>query len=1282
MKWSKLAVLLVIATMVMPLFIYDLKDVEGGKPIFRSNILAVWDNTNYNQRPIDMEVDHNGRIYITYTTDQFYFMDTYLVYSDDDGITWSSSHRIDDVLRDGNSSNDRSSQLAPRMAIASNNTVYVVWADERDKTYIEPQTRHIRIAWSKDGENFSRSVRIDPIKEEQTWEAGQPDIAINQDGRIFVAWLDQRFAGAYDNVWTSYSDDGGATWSDMQMINDDGLYYRNHEYARCVMQGDDVYVTWQDKRGEDNQYRPYMDASHDGGETFGVDIAVSDDMEQYNSRQWPSPALDEAGNLYVTWRDKRTANDEIWFARSEDKGVSFSTNIRLAVAPEGSEDMYPYTAATGIGGVGVVFQRSVESGDITDDGEIFYINSSDGGRTWDVLMRVDDTDRYSPDTTMQEKPLLVYDNTGRAISTWADHRYFYSKSREVYFSAHSGPVDGPNHRPIIYDEDFWSTFQFNPKVGSSTTNITFSCNYSDHDNDVPIEGYPRIHIYGDEAGNEPVFNEPKVMNKVFPNDIDYMDGAYYLSSFQIPVEGQTYFRIEVIEERDPEPLFSSLLEGPLIDATPPKLTVISPANGSWHNTETIFCKVRVEDFEGGNVQEGSIKVRKSINDLENLEKGVALPNKQMIDNNTYEAWGNVRLDSGTDNYVVFEAKDKVGNGPGLSVPVNIWIDPDPPYYTGVGPTEIQLFETVNCTIQWLDHFPGSKAQTSGLNISSIEFAYRTTSGPLTEWAPPEGMIDLGNETYHCWVNLQFPDEGVYSFIKWRAKDNLDNVKETGEFRIKVDVPDNYRPIFLGKGYPDGVVSPRPHLFWDAASDIEGDTLYYRVMLLKYPGELQLTHWIDVGERTFYDIPDDDPLDPGYYILRVNVSDKMGGYDYDTMDHLFRIMDKGTPPPEKVPRFGPFYSSDSNIEINWSQSPSHTDMDIHYMIRMGSKAYHGDILEWTDIGRIPRYSLGDLNLDIGIYSIQIMVTSNYNYSRVTLGTLKINDYNLSHWSPLESLSYRGYGRGFSVDVVNYATFSDNVTITLEGYLAEEGAAYLDISGSRTGHLKLSSQKILSDPEPIHIEVTVFPDEDIEKRDYKVRLRIQSEDGRTVTYTDYVTVEVKDKPRDGFGQEISDNLYDFLTDTLPFLKPVRQDLLVPLFLVFVAILVTLISGIGILIYRKKFRKVVKDDPYSHQRKLYRDLYGVNPSDEQLKRMEQAQTQPSEDDFFSEIPDIGPDKDDRTGVRPQSVRDGNAQKEVGTEDEASRELKEKEEPAGEEDLEGVEEKEEGDYMDPDSL
>ncbi|MFO8050602.1 MAG: sialidase family protein [Thermoplasmatota archaeon] len=1278
--------------------------VAGGEPIFSSNKLAVWDIYERNQKVWDMEVDSKGRIYLVYTTDEMYYPDTYIVHSDDGGMTWSTSSRIDDVLRDGNESNDRSSQNRPRIAISSNDTVYVAWTDAREKSYFMEQPSHIRVAWSTDGENFSRSIRITPVKSEPTWDAVKPDIAINDAGRIFIAWLDEKDSGAYRNVWGSYSDDGGLTWSEMKNINDDGLYYRNHQYLRCVMHQNEVYVTWQDNRESDNQYRPYIAVSHDGGETFGENIDISDDLEPLNSRQWPSPAVDDLGNLYITWRDKRTGSDEIWFTRSEDKGGNFSQNTRLTVAPEGSDDWYPCTAATGDGIVGVVFQRSVPYKDTKDEGEIFFLNSSDGGRTWDPLLRVDDTDRYHNDLSLQERPQLTFDNDHRALSSWWDSRNYYARYRDVYFAAHSGPVDGPNIRPKISDMEFWSPFSFNPTVASSSVSVTFSCNYSDQNNDVPLEGFPRVHIFSDEEGSEPVLPEPVVMEKIYPGDIDHMDGVEYKTWIEVPYEGQVWWRVEVIEEGDPSPYFSDIREGPLIDATPPRITVISPTEEEWMDTNSVYCKVRVEDHQGGNVKPYSIKVRKSVNGIENLEKGVRLANRKMIDNNTYEAWGNVFLNPGQRNFIQFEAYDKVGNGPGTSEIMNIWVDPDPPFYTAMGPTDVQIYNMVNCTIQWMDHLPRSSLNSSGLNLSSIQYSYRTTSGELSEWMGPEGILEIDDGVYLCWVNLFFPDEGVYSFIKWRAADNLGTYDETDQFRIRVDVPDNYPPVFKGKGYPSAVVSETPHLFWDSAYDEEGDDLYYRVKILRYPGELQLTPWIDLGQRTFYDIPDKQSLNPGYYMLKVNATDRIGGYDI--LDHVFRIMDAGTPPPEDIPDLGvtslnpdhgflfsinseelpprsswtdlpgttiadmiwdsggqvldqavmvrsgdsymityPDNASERGEEyyiseekdgrmhvykaelLRWKRSPSSSEMDMEYMVRIGSEPFLGDLLEWTNIGSYPSLTRDLLDTRIGLYNVQVMATHNGNYSRVTQGLLKVNDHNISYSVPDSFRSYRGKGMGFSMEVTNFATYMDNVTIVLQGTLADDDHVYLEASGDTRGTFSLPSQKIFTIPTSTMITITVYPDEEVPKGNYQLNVRIISEDGETIHTTDSINITITDKPRSGLGEEISDNLYKLLTDTFPFLESIEQSLLVPLFLLVVAVLIGIISTFGIVIYRKKFRKKREVDPYREQREVYKELYGVDPTEEQLKTMKETG---DEEDFFSDIPTIEGSKE-----KPQSKK-----------------------------------------------
>ncbi len=1212
MRITRWSALILVMLLVVPILPHVSVLVSAGRPIFASNVLAVGDQRNYNQVPRDLAVDGNGRIYMSYQTYLGDIISTiWLVHSDDGGVTWSRSFRIDDVLRDGNTSNDDSKQSFPRLAVASNNTLYAVWADWRDKTF----TQQIRIAWSTDGENFSRSIRIDGVKDEPIMHGSRPDIAINDAGRIFVTWLDRNVSGSYWNIWSAYSDNGGVTWSTMKRINTDSPHVRQHEWVGCAMQGNDVYVTWHDNR-EDSQYRPYIAISHDGGATFLPEKAVSDDLEQTNSRQWPSPAVDDVGNLYITWRDKRTGSDEIWFAKSTDKGATISQNKRLTVAPENVDDWYPVTAARGNGVVSVAWQRRVPSVETKDEGEIFFLNSSNGGSSWAEILRVDDTDRYWNDISVQELPVIAYDLAGRAICAWSDGREEYTYSKDAYFSRHSGDLTGPNHRPMFMDMGFVGNFTFNRNIGSTSSPFLFYCNYSDEDNDVPVTGYPRLHIFNDSAGTDPVLSTPLVLEKRFPGDFDNIDGVRYEAKVVIPVKGNVYYSIEVVEERDPDPYISPVLPGPYIDGEPPELTVTYPQPFTWVTKETVRCTVRVEDRQGGHVNPQTIKVRRSVQGLENMEAGVLVKSFSKLDNNTYEALADVKLEQGIENFIIFEAKDRVNNGPGLSPPINVWVDSLPPEHTNVRPNKLQLYERVNCSIDWVDHIPGTtNLLSSGVNASTIRYNYRTTTTPSQEWKVPEGIIPI-KDTFRSYVHLDFENNGVYNYIRWKATDNLGQETVTNEFKVHVRVPANYPPAFIGSVYPKAIYSRTPHIYWDDAFDEEGDVLYYRVMLMR--GDLPLTKWIEVGERTFYDVSDDNAFEtPGFYRIIVNVTDHKGGYDLHT--HDFRILDSGVPPPEEVPPSGPYRTRDpGSFRLEWGMSPSELEMNVSYLLRIGSSDWRGDILDWTEAGDDPQFNASEMDLGIGVYSVQFMAENNGNFSRVTQTTLKVNDYELVEDHPASVKAVRGKGSAITIQLTNMATFSDNVTVQIRGELVEQRWAYLSKTNQKKASYLLSSQKNLTIPASTKVLITIFPDGDAPKKNYQVHVTVTSEDGLTDLEELNITVKVTDRPPEGTGNEITDTLYKLITDLLPFLRPIHPNLLVGVFLALAAILILAIAAFGIQVIR---RSKAKEDPYAEQRKIYRDLYGSEPTQEQLESMSKESS--VVDDVMSGVKEGAEDK-----------------------------------------------------------
>jgi hypothetical protein len=618
----------------------------------------------------------------------------------------------------------------------------------------------------------------------------------------------------------------------------------------------------------------------------------------------------------------------------------------------------------------------------------------------------------------------------------------------------------------------------------------------------------------------------------------------------------------------------------------------------WITEDIVRCSATFEDLEGGFVNPSTIKIRRSIVGPDNLDRGVPLTRVTKIDDNKYTGSIDLKLENGKENYIQFIANDKVNNK-GSSPLVNVWVDAFAPYYTSIGPGKTQLYENVNCTIDWMDRLPGSTIPNTGVNTSSIEYSYKTTSGDFSDWTAPEGIRVIGNGSYRAYVNLNFENRGVYNLIRWRAKDHGGNLRETHDdpdhpnggitLKINVEVPDNYPPQFRGAAYPSVISSPTPHFFWDDAFDEEGDTIFYKVMIMK--NNLEWTNWVHLGTRTFYDVANAVNLQPDWYTLRINATDKIGGYDIH--DHPFRIIDGGIPPPEDIPKTPAMFSASGEYTFSWDDTPSWAYMNITYWTRIGTSEWLGDVLEWTPVGEDPEIDMTELELDVGIYSIQYMAENNGNFSRVSQSTLKINDYEIEprYVPPDKNKFYRGKGDGIRVDLYNWATYRDNVTVSISGEVVDKGWVYLE-----EDYFRIDSHNGLTLPVPQIVMITIFPEKEAKKGTYTIELTVTSEDGETEAYLDNITIRITDKPQEGFGGEITDTLYDVITDILPFLEPLSPTLVSGIFLFIVLVLVAIIALIGITIYRKS-KDGKEEDPYAEQRKLYKERYGTKTKLEQM-------------------------------------------------------------------------------------
>lgn len=136
----------------------------------------------------------NGVSYFLWVEDNDRFSAIYAARSDDGGQTLSTAISL-------NQGTDHA--FNPILAVDSAGNLYAMW---RTRQYLAVD---IFFARSVDGgQSWSKSVRInDDIR-----QAFNPSLAIDKQGRVYVAW--QNYPGTVaTDIYLSHSSDGGRTWS-------------------------------------------------------------------------------------------------------------------------------------------------------------------------------------------------------------------------------------------------------------------------------------------------------------------------------------------------------------------------------------------------------------------------------------------------------------------------------------------------------------------------------------------------------------------------------------------------------------------------------------------------------------------------------------------------------------------------------------------------------------------------------------------------------------------------------------------------------------------------------------------------------------------------------------------------------------------------------------------------------------------------------------------------------------------------------------------------------------
>jgi hypothetical protein len=184
--------------------------------------------------------------------------------------------------------------------------------------------------------------------------------AIDSQGNIFISWdsFDKQHSNNGDGpatVWISKSSNNGQSW--MRTVidisgapfacNNCGYAFLSSQMALRIGSDDTIYLLWNATANHTNfaPQRIFFSRSTNHGITYSSRIDISDARVGVE-HCFPAIAVGrEEGDVRIGWMDKRTGAWNVFFRESRDGGEHFSNTVRLSSFVPG----YPYLTHAGFG---------------------------------------------------------------------------------------------------------------------------------------------------------------------------------------------------------------------------------------------------------------------------------------------------------------------------------------------------------------------------------------------------------------------------------------------------------------------------------------------------------------------------------------------------------------------------------------------------------------------------------------------------------------------------------------------------------------------------------------------------------------------------------------------------------------------------------------------------------------------------------------------------------------------------------------------------------------------
>jgi hypothetical protein len=286
---------------------------------------------------------------------------------------------------------EKTDAAEPAIAAGPDGKIYVAWVEHRPNREADVMLAQL----DSSGKVSSAPARVNPVAGKATaWRGDPPTLVVSRDGTIYIGWtarVDPDSAHATD-IFLSSSTDGGRTFTSAK-VNDDRQPAVHGMHSLAIAGDGRIYLAWLDERNisqphpsakaeghhmESNR-EVFTTSSSDGGRTFLPNQKVAVDACPC-CKTAIATAADH--RVYLSWRQVLPGNfRHIAVASSSDEGKTFSqpqivSDDRWVLA--GCPVSGPAISASNDGSIRLIWYSEGAAG----ASGLYWSESRDGGRTF------------------------------------------------------------------------------------------------------------------------------------------------------------------------------------------------------------------------------------------------------------------------------------------------------------------------------------------------------------------------------------------------------------------------------------------------------------------------------------------------------------------------------------------------------------------------------------------------------------------------------------------------------------------------------------------------------------------------------------------------------------------------------------------------------------------------------------------------------------------------------------------------------------------------------------